>query len=202
MKRIKKVGIVLWCIMLIFLMSACTPSDVEKVNGDDDELDPIACAHLLVQDGESYELPRPPKPDKKYTIGVLLPHLANPHFVAQAYGYYDEAEQLGAELVLFECGGYEYVEVQVQQMEDLVAMGVDAIILVSVDLTGTIAAVDAAVEAGIPVVNVNVMTDAETVSARVRSPDKIIGRLQAEYHAEKLGGKGNVLMMVGPQVHQ
>src|SRR5262245_5274312 len=33
------------------------------------------------------DFPRPPKPSKAYRLGVSIPHLANPHYVGQAYGY-------------------------------------------------------------------------------------------------------------------
>ncbi|MBC7335347.1 MAG: hypothetical protein H5U01_03605, partial [Clostridia bacterium] len=59
--------------------------------------------------------PRPPKPSKQYTIGVLVPHLSNPHFVGQAYGYIDEAEKLGAKVILYEAGGYQYLDKQIAQ---------------------------------------------------------------------------------------
>ena len=36
-------------------------------------------------------IPRPPRPAKSYRIGVLEPNMAIPHFVAQAYGFVDEA---------------------------------------------------------------------------------------------------------------
>ena len=35
---------------------------------------------------------RPERPAKSYRIGVLEPNMAIPHFVAQAYGFADEAE--------------------------------------------------------------------------------------------------------------
>jgi len=67
------------------------------------------------------EYPRPPKPAKQYTIGVLLPHLSSAHFVGQAYGYIDEAQKLGVKVILFEAGGYEHLDRQIAQIEDLIA---------------------------------------------------------------------------------
>ena len=84
------------------------------------------------------EYPRPPKPAKQYTIGVLLPQMANPHFIGQAYGYTDEAAKLGAKIILYDAGGYQYIEKQVSQMEDLIASKVDAIDLVATNGAGTI----------------------------------------------------------------
>src|SRR6187401_3287928 len=99
------------------------------------------------------DFPRPPKPAKAYRLGVSIPHLSNPHYVGQAYGYIDEAQSLGAQVTLLEAGGYQYLDKQVSQIEDLVASKVDAIILAAVSGPGTVGAVEDAVAAGIPVIN-------------------------------------------------
>jgi ABC-type sugar transport system substrate-binding protein len=140
---------------------------------------------------ESYA--RPPKPSKAYTIGVLVPQLTNPHFLGQAYGYMDEAERLGAKVILHDAGGYQYVDKQIAQMEDLIASKVDAICLVAACGPGTVPVVDRAAAAGIPVINVNVMTNNEKVATRVRSDDNVIGETMAKFLADRLK-KGNVVM--------
>ncbi len=144
---------------------------------------------------ESY--PRPAKPAKSYTIGVLVPQLTNPHFLAQAYGYIDEAERLGAKTILHDAGGYQYVDKQIAQMEDLIASKVNAICLVATSGPGTVAVVDRAAAAGIPVINVNVMTNNDKVAIRVRSDDSVIGETMGKFVQEKLK-KGNVVMQSGP----
>src|SRR5437870_8850459 len=132
------------------------------------------------------EYPRPPKPSKAYRIGVAIPHLANPHYVGQAYGYIDEAQALGARVTLLEAGGYEHLDKQVSQVEDLIASKVDAIILAAISGPGTVSAVEQAVAAGIPVINVNVMTDSDKVVTRIRSDDDVIGRMQADFMGDRL----------------
>ena len=143
------------------------------------------------------EYPRPPKPSKQYRIGVAIPHLANPHYVGQAYGYIDEARALGAQVTLLEAGGYEHLDKQVSQVEDLIASKVDAIILAAISGPGTISAVEQAVAAGIPVINVNVMTDSDKVVTRIRSDDDVIGRMQADFMGDRLKGAGTVVMLRG-----
>ncbi|MBI2160439.1 MAG: substrate-binding domain-containing protein [Candidatus Rokubacteria bacterium] len=144
---------------------------------------------------ESY--PRPGKPSKSYTIGVLVPQLTNPHFLGQAYGYMDEAERLGAKVILHDAGGYQYLDKQIAQIEDLIASKVDAICLVAVSGPGTVPVVDRAAAAGIPVVNVNVMTNNEKVAIRIRSDDTVIGETMARFLHERLK-KGSVVMQSGP----
>jgi ABC-type sugar transport system substrate-binding protein len=144
------------------------------------------------------EYPRPPKPAKQYTIGVLLPQMANPHFIGQAYGYTDEAAKLGAKIILYDAGGYQYIEKQVSQMEDLLASKVDAVDLVATNGAGTVSMVERAAAAGIPVINCNVMTDSNKVVARIRSDDRVIGQMQADFMAKALNNKGGVVMLRGP----
>jgi len=143
------------------------------------------------------EYARPPKPSKQYKIGIAIPHLANPHYVGQAYGYIDEAQALGAQVTLLEAGGYEHLDKQISQVEDLIASKVDAIILAAISGPGTVSAVEAAVAAGIPVINVNVMTDSDKVVTRVRSDDDVIGRMQADFMGDRLKGAGNVVRLRG-----
>jgi len=143
------------------------------------------------------DYPRPARPSRSYRIGVAIPHLSNPHYVGQAYGYIDEAQNLGAQVTLLEAGGYQYLDKQVAQVEDLIASKVDAIILAAISGPGTVSAVEEAVAAGIPVINVNVMTDSDRVVSRIRSDDDVIGRMQADFMGDRLKGAGNIVMLRG-----
>jgi ABC-type sugar transport system substrate-binding protein len=155
----------------------------------------FAAVPAKAEPGDEYA--RLAKPTKQYTIGVLLPQLSNPHFVGQAYGYIDEAEKLGVKVIMFDAGGYQYLDRQISQMEDLIASKVDAIILVAVNGPGTVGAVEHAVAAGIPVINCNVMTASDKVATRVRSDDEVIGQMQADYMGQSLKGEGKVVMLRG-----
>lgn len=140
---------------------------------------------------------RPAKPVKKYTIGVLEPNMAIPHFVAQAYGFVDEAEKMGVKVIMYDAGEHKNIAKQVSQMEDLIANKVDAIIIVPGTSVTAMAQIDQAIAAGIPVVNVNIMSENQKVLGRIRSDDYEQGRLQGEFIAKAIKGKGNVVMMNG-----
>lgn len=157
----------------------------------------LGTAYLLSKEGSSYDPPIAVKASKKWKIGVVLPHLANPHFVGQAYGYADEAKKLGVEAIIYEAGGYTHLDTQMSQVEDLISMPVDALILVAINPDGTIPMVEKAVAAGIPVINCNVMTASEKVVSRVRCDDTIIGEMQAKYMIEQVKGKGNFIVIAG-----
>ena len=140
---------------------------------------------------------RPPPPGKAYRIGVLEPNMSIPHFVAQAYGFADEAEKLGLKIIMYDAGEHKNVAKQVAQMEDLIANKVDVICIVPGTTVTAMAQIDQAVAAGIPVVNVNIMSDNPKVLGRIRSDDYEQGRLQGEFIVKALNSKGNVVMMSG-----
>mgnify|MGYP006266232709 CR=1 FL=1 len=137
------------------------------------------------------------KPDKSYTIGVLEPNLAIPHFVAQAYGFTDEAQKMGMKVIMYDAGEHKNVAKQVSQMEDLIANKVDVIAFVPGTSVTAMAQVDQALAAGIPVVNVNIMSEHPKVLGRIRSDDYETGKMQGEFIVSALKGKGNVVMMSG-----
>src|SRR3989454_2932206 len=121
---------------------------------------------------------RPPRPAKSYRIGVLEPNMAIPHFVAQAYGFVDEAERLGARVILYDAGEHKNVAKQVSQMEDLIANKVDAICIAPGTTATAVAQIDQAIAKGVVVVNVTIMRDQPKAIARIRSDDYELGVLQ------------------------
>ncbi len=138
---------------------------------------------------------RPAKPAKAYRLGALITQLANPHFIGMAYGIQEEARALGASVILYDAVGYQFLDRQIGQMEDLIANKVDAILLIAVSGPGTVPVVEKAYAARIPVININVMTDSPHVAIRIRSDDKFLGRKEGELMAQVLGRKGNVVML-------
>lgn len=140
---------------------------------------------------------RPERPAKTYRVGVLEPNMSIPHFVAQAYGFADEADKLGMKVLMYDAGEHKNVAKQVSQMEDLIANKVDVICLVPGTNVTAMAQIDQALAAGIPVVNVNIMSEHQKVLGRIRSDDYEQGRLQGEFIVKALNGSGNVVMMSG-----
>jgi inositol transport system substrate-binding protein len=87
-------------------------------------------------------------------------------------------------------------ERQVQQVEHFIAQKVDAIILNPCEVEASSPAVDRALAAKIPVVNVNSETRT-TPTAFVGSRDEESARIAMKYIAQRLQGRGNVVMMHG-----
>jgi inositol transport system substrate-binding protein len=131
---------------------------------------------------------------KRPVIGVSLLNLSNEFIVMLNQAMDDKAKQLGVQLIVNDA--QRSAERQVQQVESFVAQKVDAIILNPCEVEASTPAVDKALAAGIPVVNVNSETKSAP-TAFVGSRDEDAARIAVGYIAQRLGGHGNLLMMHG-----
>ena len=106
------------------------------------------------------------------------------------------ATQPGVELVMVD--SKEDVATQLGQVENFVAQNVDAIIVIAANTDAADPMTKAAQDAGIPLVYVNRLPSnlPEGISY-VGSESIQAGIMQAEWLAEQLGGKGNVVIMNG-----
>jgi inositol transport system substrate-binding protein len=141
-------------------------------------------------------LPTEPEGEKKITIGVSMLFddlwLTTLRDAMTAYA----ATQPGVELVMVD--SKEDVATQLGQVENFISQKVDAIVLIPANTDAADPMTKAAQDAGIPLVYVNRLPSnlPEGVSY-VGSNSIDAGIMQAEWLAEKLGGKGNVVIMNG-----
>lgn len=106
------------------------------------------------------------------------------------------ATQPGVELIMVD--SKEDVATQLGQVENFVAQGVDAIIIIAANTDATDPMTEAAQKAGIPLVYVNRKPANLPEGVSYVGSDSIdAGIFQAEWIAEQLGGKGNVVIMNG-----
>ena len=131
---------------------------------------------------------------RRGTVGVSLMNLSNEFIVMLHQALLEKARELGVELIVNDA--QRSAERQVQQVESFVAQKVDAIVLNPCEVEASSPAVARAVAAGIPLVNVNSETRTSPAGF-VGSRDEESARIAMEYLAQRLGGKGNVLMMHG-----
>jgi len=111
----------------------------------------------------------------------------------KAYG----DSQEGVEVIFVD--SKEDVAVQLGQVENFVSQGLDAIVVVAANTDATDPMTQAAAEAGIPLIYVNRKPSnmPEQGAAYVGSNSIDAGIFQMEWIAEKLGGKGNIVIMNG-----
>ncbi len=89
---------------------------------------------------------------------------------------------------------------QLSQVESFISQKVDAIIVNPVDTAATARITKEATDAGIPLIYVNRSPDDRKIPAGVvvvASDDIKAGEMQGQYLADKLGGKGNVVILLG-----
>ncbi|MBX8489024.1 sugar ABC transporter substrate-binding protein [Pseudomonas cichorii] len=92
------------------------------------------------------------------------------------------------------------VNKQIDQVQELIGKKVDALIVNPVDTAATARITKFATAAKIPLVYVNRRPDDPRLPegvATVTSDDMEAGRMQMQYIAEKLGGKGSVMILLG-----
>jgi ABC-type sugar transport system substrate-binding protein len=131
-------------------------------------------------------------------IAVMLPAAGDPYFKLKAAGYVDAGKKLGYDVKIYDAGGYGNLQNQVTQIEDVIQRKVSGIVLVPASSDGTVPVVEKAVAAGIPVINDGIATRSDKVTGFVGEPSYVMTEMLAAYAADRLGGKGEVVMLSGP----
>ncbi len=132
-------------------------------------------------------------------IAVLMPSLEGYVYIARIYGLCDQAEQLGIpKPTILAAGGYDQLEVQVRQIDDMIAAGVDAIIIMPLSEEGVNAALNRAAEAGIYVIEMGNTSTAEQVQCRIRIDHVELGKMLARHIGEKYPDGANIVCFNGP----
>lgn len=86
---------------------------------------------------------------------------------------------------------------QIADTQDLMQRGVDILLVSPSQSTALDPIVTRAMKKGIPVVMVDRRVDSDNFVTFVTASDHALGRFQAQWIVEKLGGKGNVIMLAG-----
>ncbi|HEV7346946.1 sugar ABC transporter substrate-binding protein [Telluribacter sp.] len=130
----------------------------------------------------------------KVVVGVSMLSMQNEFIVNVADEIEKKAEEMGVELITVDAERSALK--QIEQVESFIAQGVDAIIMNPCEVEASSPAVAKALAAKVPIINVNSATSA-TPTAFIGSDDVESGRIAMEYIAQRLGGKGNVIMIHG-----
>jgi ribose transport system substrate-binding protein len=133
---------------------------------------------------------------QKVTIGVSLAQDDNPFYIAMLRGIRARAQELGWDVATVSAN--EDKLKQINGVQDLVARGVNGILISPIDAVGVNAAYDAAAAAKIPIVSVARGSTSPNQTIHVAMDEKQIGREIAEWTAKKLSGKGKVALLLGP----
>ena len=136
---------------------------------------------------------------KKLKMGVTIEDF-NDVFMRYALDQLtDEAKKNNIEIIAAD--GKRDPNEQIKQIENFVTQGVDAIMIHVIDQSIAPRITKLCLDAKIPLVYFNRKPEDSALSAgkvvAVASPEVVAGNLEAEFVAKKLGGKGNVAILMG-----
>jgi len=131
-------------------------------------------------------------------VGVTMQTLANPFFVEMVNGVEQAAKEINPNCQVISLSGDNDLGKQTTQIDDLISAGVDLIVLNAVNNDGIGPAVKRAKEAGIVVVAADV--GAVGADFVIQSDNWQAGRQAGQYIADRLNGKGNVVILTGDPV--
>jgi ABC-type sugar transport system substrate-binding protein len=129
---------------------------------------------------------------EKVSIGVTLQGNQSGFIQYIATGMFEYAKTVEDTVELEVVYADDDAAKQLTQVETFIGKGVDAIVINPCDAVQGAAAVDAAADAGIPIITVNTTTQSENNAAHVGSDDVESGRMQLEEIIRVLGGSGKV----------
>ncbi|MEV5189838.1 ABC transporter permease/substrate-binding protein [Streptomyces werraensis] len=131
----------------------------------------------------------------KPKIGLSLSTLNNPFFVQIRDGAEEEAKKLGVDLTVTDA--QNDASQQANQLQNFTSGSLDAVVVNPVDSDAAGPSVRSANKADIPVVAVDRGVNKADTSALVASDNVEGGALGAKALAEKLGGKGTIVILQG-----
>ncbi|MFE9834894.1 substrate-binding domain-containing protein [Streptomyces sp. NPDC005551] len=128
-------------------------------------------------------------------VGLSLSTLNNPFFVQIKAGAQEEAKKRGADLTVTDA--QNDASQQANQLQNFTSEGLGSIVVNPVDSDAAGPAVRAANKAGIPVIGVDRGVNKADTAALVASDNVAGGKLAAEALADKLGGRGTIVILQG-----
>ncbi|MEU2797958.1 substrate-binding domain-containing protein [Streptomyces sp. NPDC007117] len=128
-------------------------------------------------------------------IGMSLSTLNNPFFVQMKEGAQAEAEKAGIDLTVTDA--QNDASQQANQLQNFTSSGVSSIIVNPVDSDAVGPGVRSANQADIPVIAADRGVNKADTATLVASDNVAGGRLAADALADKLGGKGSIVILQG-----
>jgi ribose transport system substrate-binding protein len=145
----------------------------------------------------------------KPTIALVVKTLNNPFFIEMQKGAEEAANKLGATLIVQAADREIDVERQMQIIENLIERKVDALCITPSGSREIVPVIVKANKANIPVVIVDTRADEKALAAAggkiatfIGSDNYDGGKIAGAFMAEKLGGKGHVIVLEGIPGHE
>ena len=130
------------------------------------------------------------------TIGVSLSSDTNPFYIAMLKGIKARAKKAGYDISVV--NAEEDIAKQLNGVNDLIAKGVDGILISPIDAKALCSVYDKAKAAKIPMMSIARGSACKNQLLHVGLNELEIGAKIAAWTAKKIGGKGKVAMLSGP----
>lgn len=170
-----KHSIIFVMLILIVALSACDGGGETAVSPDEASQDAETAADAI-------------------TLGLLTP-TDNAFFISLQEGAQEAADRLNVELLSRHAG--DDIATQTEQIQAMIAQGVDALIVTPVDTEAVVPALEAAHEAGIPIITVDRRAETPFIVSHIASDNEAGGHMAGDYLAETIGEAGNVVELTG-----
>lgn len=115
---------------------------------------------------------------KKWLLSVFFPHMKDSYWLAVNFGIADEVKRKDVQMRLYQAGGYDNLQVQINQIKEAVAAGADGVIIGAISYEGLNSLVADLHDKGIPVIDVINGMSTEQIAAR-----SIVSFEEMGYHA-------------------
>ncbi len=139
--------------------------------------------------------------NSQYNIGVVVKTMGNPLFREVAYGAVQAGAVYGCKITNQATSAEGEIDKQLEICDTLIANNVDALVVTPQNSKGIATAVKAAHQANIPFIAVDTAvetTDAQSVPDCFIGMDNVdAGYAVAKMVAEKIGGEGKVIILMG-----
>jgi ribose transport system substrate-binding protein len=132
------------------------------------------------------------------TIAVFTKNQISPIFSALRAGAAVAAKNLGVQVVNYVPSTADSVAEQNKLVDDAIKDKPDAIVFVPVDYTQAAGAVGKINGANIPLINANEKLSGGTIVGYVGIDDAALAKATGEYLLKAIGGRGNVVILDGP----
>ncbi|HKX74489.1 MAG TPA: sugar ABC transporter substrate-binding protein [Acidimicrobiia bacterium] len=190
-------------LMVVGLIACSTGGEATTTTGstttsagvDDSLRQTLDCdASPTAEELVDYQLPTA---SEAHDITLLQVSLAGYYYQAIDYGAHSAGEAAGVNVTTLAAEGYASPDLQLSQVEDAIEGGTDAIVIAPSDIQGSIPAVQLAIDAGLPVVNVSTEV-AHPEVYMVMQDDYVLGQMLADRLAEVVPDGGTGILVAGP----
>jgi periplasmic protein TorT len=138
---------------------------------------------------------------KPWHLCVAFPHMKDAYYVAKDYGVLLEAKRQGVSATIMAANGYDDITGQIQQIEDCVAAGGNAVLVNAVSKSGLNGMIDELAKKKIPVLDLGNGMTSDKIAAAALAQYYYAGATAGKYLAETFpagSGKKKMVWLAGP----